>query len=127
MARPDAALASATTVHCPTAPLPVRAKSKSAGAAPGVIRSRSIVTAPVWASAAAAQASAPTANAAVKRDEIEWKFGDRFRFMRNLLDASSAAQSLDGIAVSRGACVSPHTYCMRQDRGEQSASRAGAR
>jgi hypothetical protein len=30
-----------------------------------------------------------------------------FPSMRNLLDKSSAAQSLDGVAVWRGACVSP--------------------
>src|SRR5258708_39012687 len=48
-ARSGAADVSDVTVHCAGAPLPVRANSKSVGAAPGVILSMAIMMAPVSA------------------------------------------------------------------------------
>src|SRR5258707_11036377 len=61
MARPTAADASDVTVHCAGPPRPVRANSKSVGAAPGVILLMAIMMAPV--SARPADASHTNAHA----------------------------------------------------------------
>src|ERR1041385_8396480 len=65
MARPPDAVVSAATLPWAGPPWPVRANSKSAGAAPTVILSRAIMMTPVWVRpAVVAQAMAPATAAA---------------------------------------------------------------
>src|SRR5882672_4869210 len=97
MAWPWSALASATTTHCPGVPCPVRAKSNSSGAAPGVIFVISITVDPLCAKPdAPAHATTLAAMAAASHDVVAERLEFCCPSMRNLLDASSVAQSLDG-------------------------------
>src|SRR5258708_35335143 len=67
MARPTTADVSDVTVHCAGPPRPVRANSKSVGAAPGLILSMAIMMAPVSARPADASHTKAHARAVAAR------------------------------------------------------------
>src|SRR6266849_10628893 len=97
MARPTAADVSDVTVHCAGAPLPVRANSKSVGAAPGVILSMAIMMAPVSARPAdAAQAKAHARAVAARLRLIDRKLRGFALSTGNLL---GKRRSLNGSTV----------------------------
>jgi hypothetical protein len=95
IARAALAVESSTTVHRLGPPWPVRANSKSPGGAPTVIVATGIMIASVSASAGSpAQASVHAART-IGRMKGEDR-GCVLPSKRNLLDASSVAQNLDG-------------------------------
>src|SRR6476660_3292060 len=104
MARPPDAVASAATVHCAGPPWPVRANSKSAGAAPTVIFSMAIMMTPVWVRPAVPKhAVALTRAAAAKVRLVGMKVKSLLLSIRNLLSSHSAdAQQPQAIAGSNG-------------------------
>src|SRR5882724_13076425 len=94
MARPAAANVSDVTVHCAGPPLPVRANSKSVGAAPGVILSMAIMMAPVSARPAdAAHAKAHARTVAARMRLIDRKLRD---FVPSTGDLLRRCRSLNG-------------------------------
>src|SRR5258708_26722225 len=98
MASPTAADGSDVTAHRPTPPWPVRAKSKSAGSAPRVILSISIMMAPVSVKPATdpAHRMAHAKAAAARMRLIDVKLSGLIAFTGNLL---GGAQSLNGSTV----------------------------
>src|SRR5713226_391434 len=97
MARPTAADVSDVTVHCAGPPWPVRANSKSVGAAPGVILSMAIMMAPVSAKPAdAAHAMAQARAVAARMRLIDGKLR---RFIPSMADLRGRRRSLNGSTV----------------------------
>src|SRR6267378_1145559 len=91
MASPAAADASAATAHCPGPPWPVRANSKSAGAAPAAILSMAIMMAPVWAKLAGPAHATPQARTVAARMRlIDAKLGDSDSKPENGFEAGSS-------------------------------------
>src|SRR5260370_36115487 len=97
MARPAAADMSDVTVHCAGPARPVRANSKSVGAAPGVILSMAIMMAPVSARPAdAAHAKAHARAVAARMRLIDRKLRGLVPSTGNLL---GRRRSLNGSTV----------------------------